>query len=62
MQEMQEKQVWSFGGEDLLEEEMVTHSSVPAWKISWLEEPDWLHSTELQRVGHDWAYTHSTCV
>ena len=44
--------VRSLGGEDPLEEEMVTHSSVSAWKISWTEEPDWLQSPELQRAGH----------
>ena len=48
-------QVWSLGGDDPLEEEMVTHSSILAWKIPWTEEPGGLQSTELQRVGHDWA-------
>ena len=36
---MQETQVLSLGGEDPLEEEMVTHSSVLAWRIPWTEEP-----------------------
>ena len=27
------------GWEDPLEKEMVTHSSILAWKISWTEEP-----------------------
>ena len=27
------------GGEDPLEEEMATHSSILAWKIPWTEEP-----------------------
>ena len=26
--------------EDLLEEEMATHSSILAWEIPWTEEPD----------------------
>ena len=39
--------------EDPLEKEMVTHSSILAWKISWTEEPGELQSTGLQRVGHD---------
>ena len=39
--------------EDPLEEEMVTHSSILAWEISWTEEPGRLQSTRLQRVGHD---------
>ena len=30
---------------------MVTHSSILAWKISWTEEPDRLHSMRLKRVG-----------
>ena len=33
---------------------MTTHSSSLAWKIPWTEEPSGLHSTGLQRVGHDW--------
>ena len=32
-------QVWSLGREDLLEEEMATHSSILAWRIPWAEEP-----------------------
>ena len=36
----QETQVWSLGREDSLEEEMATHSSILAWKISWTEESD----------------------
>ena len=50
---MWETQVQSLGGEDPLEKEMATHSSIPAWKISWTEEPGGLHSKGLQRVGHD---------
>ena len=29
--------VWSLGWEDPLEEEMATHSSIVAWRISWTE-------------------------
>ena len=29
----------SLGGEDPLQEEMATHSSILAWKILWTEEP-----------------------
>ena len=32
-------QVRSLGWEDPLEEEMATHSSIPAWKTPWTEEP-----------------------
>ena len=34
-----ETQVGSLGGEDLLEKEMATHSSILAWKIPLTEEP-----------------------
>ena len=34
---------------------MATHSSSLAWKIPWAEEPGWLQSMGLLRVGHDWA-------
>ena len=49
---MQETQVESLGWEDPLEEEMATHSSILAWRISKTEEPTWAQSVELQRVGH----------
>ena len=35
-----------------LEREMVTHSSVLAWRIPWMEEPGRLQSMGSQRVGH----------
>ena len=50
---MQETWVQSLGQEDPLEKEMVTHSSILAWKIPSTEEPGRLQSTELQRFGHD---------
>ena len=34
---------------------MATHSSIPAWKMSWTEEPCGLQSMGLQKVGHDCA-------
>ena len=34
---------------------MAPHSSTPAWKIPWVEEPDRLQSMGSLRVGHDWA-------
>ena len=49
---MQETWVQSLGQEDLLQEEMATHSSVLAWKILWTEEPGRLQSIGLQPVGH----------
>ena len=51
----QEARVQALGQEDLLEEEMETHSSILAWRIPWTEEPGRLQSTGLQRVGHGWA-------
>ena len=36
---MRETWVQSLGREDLLEKEMVTHSSILAWKIPWSEKP-----------------------
>ena len=41
---MQETQVRSLGGEDLLEKGMDTHSSSLAWRIPWTEEPGRLRS------------------
>ena len=52
---MRETWIWSLGWEDPLEKEMVTHSSILAWRIPWMEEPGRLQSTGLQRVGHNWA-------
>ena len=62
---MQETQVWFLGGEDPLEEDMATHSSIPAWGIPCTEEPGGLHFMESQRVGHkwrDWVHTHAQCL
>ena len=53
MQETPELQVQSLGQEDPLEQEMATHSSIVAWKVSWTEEPSGLQSMGLQRAGHD---------
>ena len=39
MQGTQGMQVQSLDQEDPLEEEMATHSSIPAWIIPWTEEP-----------------------
>ena len=50
---MQETRVQSLGQEDLLEKEMVTHSSILAWKIPWTEKPGGLQSMGSQRLRHD---------
>ena len=51
MQETQETRIWSLGGEDALELEVKTHSSILAWKMLWTEELGGLQSTGLQRVN-----------
>ena len=49
----------SLGGEEPLEEEMATHSSIRAWRTPWTEEPGGLQSMGSQkswtrrRAGHD---------
>ena len=39
---MQETWVQSLDGEDPLEKEMATYSSIVAGEIPWIEEPGWL--------------------
>ena len=36
-----------------MEKKMATHSSIPAWEIPWMEKPDRLQFTGLQRAGHN---------
>ena len=50
---MQETQIQSLGWEDPLEKEVVTCSSILAWKIPWTEEPGGLQLKGSQRVRHD---------
>ena len=47
----QETQVWSLNEEDPLEKEMVTYSSILAWRILWREESGGLWSMGSQ---HNW--------
>ena len=49
---IRETQVRSLGQENPLEKEMVTHSSILAWRIPWTEEPGGLQSMGSQRVRH----------
>ena len=59
---MQETWVWSLGGENPLDEEMATFSSILAWRISWTEGPGGLQSTGSQRMGQNRAiniHTHT---
>ena len=50
---MRETRVQSLGGEDLLEKEVATHSSILAWRIPWTEKPGRLQAMGSQRIGHD---------
>ena len=49
----QETWVQYLGQEDPLEKGMAIHSSIPAWRIPWTEEPGGLKSMGSQRVGQD---------
>ena len=44
---MQKTWVRSLGGEDPLEKEMSTHSSILAWKTPWAEKPGAKSQTQL---------------
>ena len=52
---IQATQLRFLGREDPLEKEMVTHSSILAWRIPWTEKPGRLQSLGSQRVRHDSA-------
>ena len=62
---MQEIRVRSLGGEDPLEEEMATHSSILAWEIPQTEEPGGLRlwdpeeSDMTERLTHTHTHTHT---
>ena len=45
--------VQSLGRADPLEEEVLTHSSMLAWRIPWTEDTGGLQSSGLQRVRHN---------
>ena len=49
---MKDTQVLFLGQEDPLEKEMATHSSIPAWKITWTKEPGRLYP---MGVAKSWA-------
>ena len=50
---MQETWILILGPEDLLEEEVATHSSILACRIPWTEEPGGLQRMGSHRVRHD---------
>ena len=59
MQELQEAWVQSLGREDPLEEEMATHTSVPAWRVPWRKEPGRLQSwSHRESDTAEWACIH----
>ena len=55
MLETKETWIWPLCQEDLLEEEMSTHSSILVWRIPWTEDSGGLQSMGSQRVRHNWA-------
>ena len=50
---MQETPVPFLGWEDPMEKGKATHSSIPAWKLPWMEMTGRLQSMGSQRVGYD---------
>ena len=58
---MQETWVWFLGWKDPLEQDMVAHTSILAWRIPMDRGPGGLQSMGSQRVGHhrsDWAHAY----
>ena len=56
---MWETWVQSLGREDPLEKEMVTYSSILAWRIPWTEELGGLQSTGLKELDMtEWLHFH----
>ena len=50
-----ETNIQSLGQEDPLEEGMMTHCSILAWRIPWTEEHGGLQPMRSHRVGHNWS-------
>ena len=50
---MQETRVQSLGGDDPLEKEMATHSSILVWTIPWTEESDSYSPWGHKEVRHN---------
>ena len=51
---IQETWVQALGQEYPLEDGMATSSSIPAWRIPWIEDPGRLRYMGSQRVKHNW--------
>ena len=47
------------GGEDPLEEDMVTHSSILAWEIPWTERGAWCTIVHALSKSQTWLRTHT---
>ena len=60
MQEIQEMWVQSLGWEDILEEEIATHSNILAWKIPWTEEP-WQATVHGVAKSQKTEQTYTSC-
>ena len=62
MPAMQETQFQSLGREDPLKEEMATHSSIVAWKISWTRSlagySPWSHKESHLAGMHTFTLTY----
>ena len=57
---VQEMWVLYLDQEDLLGEEIATHSSILAWEIPWTEEPGWLQYIDLKsqtQLSTEWQST-----
>ena len=48
--EVQESWVWSLGCKDPLEKGMATHSSILAWRIPWMEEPEFFPKAYIKKI------------
>ena len=57
---MQETWICSLGGEDPLEEDMATHTSILAWRILMDRGSWWAAVQGMQRVRHNGVTKHST--
>ena len=58
----QEMQVLSLGGEDRLEKEMATHSSILVWRISLVGYHPWDHKESYMTTGKTRAFNGWTFV
>ena len=58
---IQETWVRPLGHKDL-EKDITSHSSIPAWRILWTEEPGGLQFMWSQRVGHNWVTDPTTAL